>query len=121
MLDAFDDRRIRPGERWDPRIRREPEAAHLVLALVSPRFVGSRCCSVEELVRAVERQRRGTADLVAVYRDWVDLGALPLAAHRVLPQDEANDLKPIPVWANPSLPLSRVAAAVRRLLRARRW
>ena len=29
QLHAFDDRQIKPGERWDPRIRRELEAAHL--------------------------------------------------------------------------------------------
>jgi hypothetical protein len=120
QLQAFDDRQIKPGERWDPRIRRELEAAHLVLALISPKFVGSRFCSAEELVRAVERQRQGTADLVAVYCDWVDLEALPLAGHQVLPQDEANDLKPLSAWPNPNLPLARVAAAVRRVVEARR-
>jgi tetratricopeptide (TPR) repeat protein len=120
QLHTFDDRQIKSGERWNPRIKRELEAAHLVLVLLSPRFVGSRFCSVEELVRAVERQRQGTADLVAVYCDWVDLEALPLAAHQVLPQDEANDLKPLSEWPNPNLPLSRVAAAVRQMVAARR-
>jgi hypothetical protein len=119
-LEHFDDRQIKPGKQWDSHIRQELEAAHLVLVLISRRFVGSRFCSVEELVRAVERQRQGTADLVAVYCDWVDLEALPLAAHQVLPQDEANDLKPLSEWRNPNLPLSRVAAAVRRLVEARR-
>jgi TIR domain len=61
QLQAFDDRRIKPGERWDPRIRREFEAAHVIMVLLSPRFVGSRFCTIEELVRAVERQRQGTS------------------------------------------------------------
>jgi phage tail protein X len=120
QLLAFNDRQIKPGERWDPCIRQELEAAHVIVVLISPRFVGSRFCSVEELVRAVERQRQGTADLIAVYCDWVDLEMLPLAAHQVLPQDEANDLKPLSEWSNPNLPLSRVAAAVRRLVETRR-
>jgi hypothetical protein len=61
QLHAFDDRQIKPGEQWDPRIRRELEAAHVIMVLLSPRFVGSRFCTIEELVRAVERQRQGTA------------------------------------------------------------
>ena len=120
QLHAFDDRQIKPGEQWDPRIRRELDAADIVIVLISPKFVGSRFCSIEELVRAVDRQRQGAADLVAVYCDWVDLEALPLAAHQVLPQDEQNDLKPLIAWPQPSLPLSRVAAAVRRMVEARR-
>ena len=69
----------------------------------------------------MERQRSGTADLIAIYCDWVDLDALPLAHHQLLPQDEANDLKPLVAWAEKEsgLPLSRITAAVRRMVDAR--
>ena len=60
QLQAFDDRQIKPGEQWDPRIRAELEAASIIIVLISEHFVGSRFCTIEELVRAVERQRSGT-------------------------------------------------------------
>ena len=122
QLKAFDDRQIKPGEQWDPRIRAELEAASIIVVLISEHFVGSRYCTIEELVRAVERQRSGTADLVAIYCDWVDLEALPIASHQVLPQDEQSDLKPLSSWTDreASLPLSRIAAAVRRMVQDRR-
>jgi TIR domain len=122
QLQAFDDRQIKTGERWDPRIRAELDAAAIIIVLISEHFVGSRFCTIEELVRAVDRQRGGTADLIAIYCDWVDLEALPLAAHQVLPQDEKNDLQPLSAWGEKeaSLPLSRIAAAVRRMVEARR-
>lgn len=120
QLDAFDDRALKPGELWDARIGRELERADIVIALISPDFVFSRYCSVDELLRAIERQRDGSADLVPIVCDHVDLGALPLAAHQCLPQDERNDLKPLVDWPNPNLPLARCAAKIRGLVEARR-
>jgi hypothetical protein len=73
QLVAFDDRQLRAGEQWDERIKRELDAADLVVVLISPDFVGSRFCSVEELLRAVERQEAGRADLVPIVCDFVNL------------------------------------------------
>ena len=120
QLDTFDDRKLKPGELWDERIGRELERADIVIALISPHFVFSRYCSVDELLRAVQRQRDGSADLVPIVCDHVDLGALPLAAHQCLPQDEQNDLKPLVDWPNPNLPLARCATKIRALVEARR-
>ena len=85
QLQAFEDRQIKPGEQWDPRIRGELDNAAIIIVLISDHFVGSSYCTIDELVRAVERQRGGTADLIAIYCDWVDLEALPLASHQILP------------------------------------
>ncbi len=120
QLDTFDDRELKPGELWDERIGRELERADIVIALISPDFVFSRYCSVDELLRAIQRQRDGSADLVPIVCDHVDLGALPLAAHQCLPQDEQNDLKPLVDWPNPNLPLAKCAAKIRALVEARR-
>ncbi len=115
-LVVFDDRETKPGEEWDPRIKAELEAADIVVLLVTPSFMGSRYCTVEELVRAVERRRAGEAELVAIVCDHVDLGALPLARHQCLPHDEANDLLPLCEWKNPNKPLAVIAAKVRGIL-----
>ena len=115
---AFHDRGLRPGERWGDRIKGELAASELIIALVSPHFVGSRYCCMDELQPAIERQGAGVADLMPIVCDHVDLG--PLAAHQCLPQDENNDVKPLCDWPNPNLPLARCAAKVRALVEARR-
>ena len=53
QLDTFDDRELKPGELWDERIGKELERADIVIALISPDFVFSRYCSVDELLRAI--------------------------------------------------------------------
>src|SRR5919206_3364188 len=73
QLVHFDDRQIKPGEEWDARIKGELEQADIVILLVSRYFVGSRYCSLVELVGAVEKVKAGRAKLVAVMCKHVDL------------------------------------------------
>jgi hypothetical protein len=77
QVEAFHDRALKPGERWDDRIKRELAASEIVIALVSPHFMGSRYCCLDELQPAIDRQDRGEADLVPIVYDHVDLGPLP--------------------------------------------
>src|SRR5690348_17044226 len=77
-LRVFDDRVIKPGDRWDDTIKAELEAAAIVVLLISPNFTGSRYCTVEELMRTVERAGRGGVELVPIVCDFVDIGAPPI-------------------------------------------
>src|SRR4051794_19411475 len=120
QLQMFDDRAIKPGEQWDRRIKDELDAATLVIVLISPDFVASRYCAVEELLRAIGRQKAGQAALVPIVCDHVALGGLPVGAPQCLPQDKANDLKPLCDWDNPNKPLAVVTARIRALVEARR-
>ena len=117
-VEAFHDRALKPGERWDDRIKAELATSEIVIGLVSPHFMGSRYCCLDELQPAIDRQDRGEADLVPIVCDHVELG--PLRPHQCLPQDDNNDLKPLCDWPNPNLPLARCAAKVRALVEARR-
>ena len=106
QVDAFDDRALRAGRAVGTsgsgrELERAPRSSS---RLISPDFVGSRyCCGGRAVAgdRASEGQRDGSADLVPIVCDHVDLGALPLAAHQCLPQDEQNDLKPLRRLAQP--------------------
>src|SRR5436190_22719482 len=62
QLAVFDGQQIRAGEGWDARIRGELEQADIVVPLVSPAFLGSRYCTVVELLGAL----KGRARLVPV-------------------------------------------------------
>lgn len=56
------DRKITAGDLWDDEIAKELAAAHIVLALVSQRFLNSKYCSEVEMPKAVERRK--TAGMV---------------------------------------------------------
>ena len=109
QLAVFDDQQIKPGEGWDERIRGELAGAAIVVPLISPSFIGSRYCSVDELMGALQTGKW----LVPVLVDHADLGALPVAAIQCLPKDERQDLKPLVDWPNPNLALAAIAAAIR--------
>lgn len=110
QLAVFDDQQIKPGERWDDRIRGELDGAAVVVPLISPSFIGSRYCSLDELLAALQANKR----LVPVIVDHVDLEALPVAAIQCLPKDERQNLMPLVDWANPNRALAAIAAVIRK-------
>ncbi|MFL5333032.1 MAG: TIR domain-containing protein, partial [Geminicoccaceae bacterium] len=112
QLAVFDDRQIKPGERWDDRIRAELAGAAIVVPLISPSFMGSRYCALDELVGALQARKR----LVPVLVDHVDLEALPIVAIQCLPKDERQDLMPLVDWPNPNRALAAIAAAIRKAM-----
>lgn len=109
QLAVFDDQQIKPGERWDDRIRSELADASIVVPMISPSFIGSHYCAVDELLEALQGGKR----LVPVLVEHVDLKALPLTAFQCLPKDEKQDLRPLTAWPNPHHPLAAIAAAIR--------
>ena len=109
QLAVFDDQQIKPGEQWDDRIRGELAGASIVVPLISPSFIGSRYCAMDELLAALQGGKR----LVPVLIQHVDLQALPITAIQCLPKDERQDLKPLAAWRNPDQALAAIAAAIR--------
>src|SRR4051794_27812663 len=109
QLAVFDDQQIRAGEGWDARIRDELVGADIVVPLVSPAFLGSRYCTVVELLEAL----KGKARVIPVVLDHIDFAALPLSELQALPKDERQDLKPLVDWDNPNRLLAAIAKAVR--------
>jgi hypothetical protein len=112
QLAVFDDQQIKPGEHWDERIRGELADASIVVPLISPSFIGSRYCSVDELTGALQAGKR----LIPVLIDHVDLAALPVAAMQCLPKDERQDLKALVDWPNPNQALAMIAVAIRQAM-----
>jgi TIR domain len=82
QLVVFDDQQIKPGEQWDERIRGELAGASIVVPLISPSFIGSRYCSVDELMGALQTGKR----LIPVLIDHVDLAALPAPPSSACPR-----------------------------------
>jgi len=109
QLAVFDDQQIKPGEHWGDRIRGELAGASILVPLISPSFIGSRYCAMDELLAALQGGKR----LVPVLIQHVDLKALPITAIQCLPKNERQDLKPLAAWRNPDQALAAIAAAIR--------
>lgn len=113
---AFDDRDVRLGEEWDPRIKAELDAAQLIVLIVSADFMGSAYCQTVELRRAMERHGEGSARVVPIIADHCDFGALPISRLQALPKDEKQNLKPLADWRNKNKPLADIAGRIRKLV-----
>jgi TIR domain/NB-ARC domain len=68
IVEAWDDREIRPGEPWDGEIREQLLQADVIIFLVSPDFESSDYCWDEEVKRAEARAAEGAHLLPIVVR-----------------------------------------------------
>jgi hypothetical protein len=66
LIRVWSDHEIAPGSDWSEEILRELEAADLILLLISPDFLNSPYCYREEMGRAIERHKSGTARVVPI-------------------------------------------------------
>lgn len=94
LIEIWEDSRIDPGERWDETIAAALEEADIVVLLVSLAFTVSEYC-FREMTRALERHKNGSAEVVWLYVDHCDYGALPLAHLEGMPKDRNGRLKPL--------------------------
>jgi len=65
-IEAWSDRKLLPGDRWEEGIERELERADLILFLVSDDFMASEFIQGKEMKRALEREAAGEARVVPV-------------------------------------------------------
>ena len=96
-MDAWSDRCIEPGERWDERIRQELEKAHVVVFLVSARFEATDDIQAVEIARAVSRVHHRKCRVVPVILEKCDWEHSPLSAFQALPAKgrPVRDTRPI--------------------------
>lgn len=93
-IEAFDDRSIRPSEKWNSRIQGELANADIVVLPVSPNFIGSSYCSLHEMIPAINN---GSKIFTVLLRP-IDFDSLPLSEFQALPKDNQQNLKPIASW-----------------------
>ena len=91
MIEAWHDRKIKPGDDWDKVISSNLEKADIILLLVSIDFINSSYCYDIELERALERQEKQEARVVPIilrpcmwqYTPFAKLQALPKESRAV--------------------------------------
>lgn len=109
-IKAWHDRAIEAGAEWDAEIKANLESAHVILLLISPRFMGSEYCYDIEMQRAMERHNAGTARVIPIILKPVDWKDTPFSKLQVLPQDG----KPINTWDNQDEAFLNVVQGIRQ-------
>ncbi len=85
-LDAWHDRGITPGEKWEGKINENLQRADLVLLLLSPDFIRSDYCR-KEMEIALQREAAGQARVVPVIVRPCGWQHLPVQANQALPEN----------------------------------
>jgi hypothetical protein len=96
LIHIWHDRDILAGGEWEQEIEEQLNIAQVILLLVSPDFIASDYCYTKEMLRVLERHRRGEARAVPIILKPVDWRITPLGKLQALPKDG----KPITTWAN---------------------
>jgi len=112
LVTVWHDRKILPGQEWEREIDRNLESAGIVLLLVSPDFLASNYCYGNEMVRALERHRSGSATVVPIILRPSDWQRSPFASLQVLPTEG----RPVSRWSNRDEAWLNVAQGLRRLI-----
>jgi len=116
LITEWYDREIEAGSKWRDEIERELEAADVILLLVSAAFLASDFCYEKEMIRAVERARRGEALVIGVMLRPVDgWDGTPFAGFQVVPRDA----RPISKWSNADEAYADVVERIRAALEER--
>ena len=111
IIDGWHDRKITPGEEWNPEIDTNLQSANIILLLISSDFIDSNYCYDIEMQKAMELHNAGRAAVVPIIIRpclWTDT---PFAKLQALPKDG----KPVSKWSNLDDAWLSVAEGLKRL------
>ncbi|MFN8306419.1 MAG: toll/interleukin-1 receptor domain-containing protein [Ferruginibacter sp.] len=111
-IDVWQDRAIKAGDVWDDQIRRELEAADIILLLISVDFNNSQYIWNKELKTAMERHERGEARVIPIILRTCEWSEMPYAKLQALP----TNAKPISSFTDTDVAYTEVAKGIRMLV-----
>ncbi|HNJ93323.1 MAG: toll/interleukin-1 receptor domain-containing protein [Ferruginibacter sp.] len=111
-IDVWQDRAIKAGEVWDEQIRRELEAADIILLLISVDFNNSQYIWNKELKTAMERHERGEARVIPIILRTCEWSEMPYAKLQALP----TNAKPISSFTDTDVAYTEVAKGIRMVV-----
>lgn len=112
LIETWHDRGIMAGDDLDTSIDVNLETSDIILLLVTADFLASKYCFSKEMKRALERQREGTARVIAVILEHCDWQSAPFAKSLVVPKDG----KPVTSWANEAEAWTDVTKQIRTVV-----
>ena len=95
-ISGWSDGQIVPGQEWEPEIIRRLDEADIILLLVTSSFLGSEFIGRVELIRALDRHRRGGAIVIPVILRPADWRSTGLAGLQALPKNG----KAVSTWSD---------------------
>lgn len=113
-ISAWSDGQIVPGQEWAAEIIRRLDEADIILLLVTASFLGSDYIGRVELVRALERHRRGEAIVIPVILRPADWQTAGLEGLQALPKDG----KAVSTWSDQDIAFLDIAQGLRRTVDA---
>jgi hypothetical protein len=114
---VYDDSKLRPGQEWDPELKRQLDEADIVVLVVTPAFLASAYCTSVEVTRAMDRYKNGAARIVPILADHGNWRGMPFRILEVVPKDENEKLVPLVDWPNINRPLSIIAEKIEAIAR----
>ncbi len=112
IINAWDDRAILAGEKWDDEIMQNMRNADIILFLVSPSFMASGYINDVEIKYAMERHEKGEVIIVPVIIRPCDLSSLTISKFQAVPKNA----KPIVEWDNMDNGYLDVVLQLKRLI-----
>lgn len=95
-IDAWHDRKIIPGQKWEGEISSHLEDAEIIIFLISSSFLASGYCIDVEARRAIEMSQEGKAKLIPIVVRACSWSGHELASFQGLPKDAI----PVSSWGN---------------------
>lgn len=114
-IEAWHDRKIKPGDEWEKSIASNLETADIVLLLVSIDFISSKYCYDIELETAMERHANGQAVVIPIILRSCLWHHTPFSKLQALPKDG----KAVCTWADRDEALTAVAEGIRQVAETR--
>jgi tetratricopeptide (TPR) repeat protein len=106
---VYDDSKLRPGQEWDPELKRQLDQVDIVVLVVTPAFLASAYCTSVEVTRAMDRHKNGAARIVPILADHANWKCMPFRILEIVPQDENEKLVPLVDWPNINRLLALIA------------
>lgn len=113
IITLWADLEINAGAEWEAEIKEHLEKATVILLLISPAFMTSDYCYSKEMMRALERQKKGEARVVPVILRPVYWEGL-LGQLQALPENG----KPVTLWPNQDEAFFNIAEGIYKLVTA---
>jgi len=120
LIAIWHDAMLTPGEHLDPTVQAALAASDLILLLVSADFIASEYCYDEEMLRAFDRQRAGTARVVPIILRPCQWKGVPVGERQTLSEFVAlpKDGLAVTSWSDRDAAFDNAAGAIRAMLRA---
>lgn len=111
LVKTWHDRKLEPGQKWDPNIKEMIYSADIILLLISADFFNSDYCYDEELSIALDRHERGDAVVVPVLARPCQWKETEVSAIHGLPKD----MRPVSLWEDRDLAWNDVANGITKI------